>query len=140
MVRMDLVSVGVVHDGGSIVMVLRAAEMARLLVMEIGPLEGRAIAMESEGIRPPRPLTHDLLANAIAALGARLSQVVIKELKDSTYFADLILERDGHNIEVDARPSDAVALALRVGAPIYAAEALVAQAGIDESGDDPVVH
>lgn len=160
MIRLSIVSVGLVEDTGSVIVVLRAEESARLLVMEIGLLEGRSIAMEAEGIKAPRPLTHDLMHQFIQGLGARVADVRIRDFRDQTFFAAVVLERqDGSQTEFDARPSDAIALALRAGAPIYASDEVMAAAAIDEEdvedeeapaeepdeeededGEDPVVH
>ena len=133
MVRLDLVSVGFVQENGSVVMVLRAPEQQRLLIMDIGTFEGRAIHMAAEGIDAARPLTHDLLASIISALNARVNRVEIKALKDGVFFAHLLIHApNGDDLELDCRPSDAVALSLRVGAPIYVESAVLTEAGIDE--------
>lgn len=133
MIRLNVVSVGLVEDTGSVIIVLRAEESARLLVMEIGMLEGRSIAMEAEGVRAPRPLTHDLMHQFIQGLGATVGDVRIRDFRDGTFFATVVLLRqDGTSVEFDARPSDAIALALRAGAPIYAADEVMAVAAIDE--------
>ncbi len=133
MVRLDLVSVGFVQENGSVVMVLRAPEEQRLLIMDIGTFEGRAIHMAAEGIDAARPLTHDLLASVVAGLNARVNRVEIKELKDGVFFAHLLIHApNGDEVVIDCRPSDAVALALRVGAPIYVESAVLTEAGIDE--------
>jgi uncharacterized protein len=147
MVRLNLVSVGMVEDTGSVVLVLRAPDQARLLIMQVGLLEGRAIALEAEGVRAPRPLTHELALDVIERLGARIFQVQIREFKDQVFFANLVLEESGgRKLELDARPSDAIALALRAGAPIYATPQVMAEAGMaeesaeeltpDEDGED----
>ncbi len=132
MIRLDLASIGMVEETGSVILVLRAPEQARLLVMEIGILEGRAIALEAEGIRTPRPLTHELLHKVIERLGGNVTAVQIRDFRDKTFFANLVLERAGDQLELDARPSDAIALALRSGAPIFATEQVLATAGIEE--------
>lgn len=133
MIRLDLVSVGLVEDTGSVIIVLRGQDSARLLVMEVGLLEGRAIAMEAEGVKAPRPLTHDLIYQLIRGLGARVVDVRIKDFREHTFYAALVLEQnDGTQTEFDARPSDAVAIALRAGAPIFTTDEVMATAGIDE--------
>ncbi|HYF77540.1 MAG TPA: bifunctional nuclease family protein [Symbiobacteriaceae bacterium] len=133
MIRLNVVSVGLVEDTGSVIIVLRAEESARLLVMEIGMLEGRSIAMEAEGVRAPRPLTHDLMHQFIQGLGASVADVRIRDFREGTFFATVVLQRqDGTSVEFDARPSDAIALALRAGAPIYAADEVMAVAAVDE--------
>lgn len=133
MIRLSLVSVGMVEDTGSVILVMRAAERDQLLVMEVGLLEGRAIAMEAEGVRAPRPLTHDLLHQVIQQLGGNIAGVQILDFRDKTFFANLLLEQQGGmQLSVDARPSDAIALALRSGAPIFVTEQVMDAAGIDE--------
>lgn len=137
MIRLSLVSVGMVEETASVILVLRAPEQGRLLVMEVGPLEGRAIAMEAEGIKSPRPLTHELTHRVLEALNASLTQVVIHEFRDKTFFANLDLRTaDGGEVLIDARPSDAIALALRTGVPIFATPEVLETAGIDESLED----
>lgn len=133
MVRLSLVSVGMVEGTDSVILVLRAPDLARLLVMEVGLLEGRAIAMEAEGVKAPRPLTHELTFDVIAKLGAKVKEVTIREFRDSVFFADLVLESGDRRVEVDARPSDAVALAIRSGAPIFTTQQVISTAGIDEA-------
>jgi uncharacterized protein len=133
MIRLGLVSVGLIEESASVIVVLRAEALARLLVVEVGLLEGRAIAMEAEGVRAPRPLTHELLLETIHRLGASVEEVQIRDFKDQTFFAMLMLKQpDGGTLELDARPSDAISLALRSGAPIVATEAVLEKAGIDE--------
>lgn len=111
------------------------AEETRLLPIWIGPFESEAIALKLQGAEVPRPLTHDLLQSAIESLGATVSRVVISDLSDSTFFARIILQVDGREMEIDARPSDAIALAVRTESPIYAAEAVLDAAGITPSPD-----
>jgi bifunctional DNase/RNase len=133
MIRLSLVSVGMVEETAGVILVLRAPELERLLVMEVGLLEGRAVAMEAEGVKAPRPLTHDLLLQVIESLGASVAEVQIREFRDKTFFANLVLAQpDGTRLELDARPSDAIAVALRAGAPIFATEEVIASAGMEE--------
>lgn len=137
MIRLNLVSVGMVEETGSVILVLRAPEQARLLVMEVGLLEGRAIALEAEGVKAPRPLTHELTLSVMERLGARLHQVEIRDFRDKTFFANLILAGEGgRELAIDARPSDAIALALRAGAPIFATQQVISVAGIEEEAED----
>lgn len=140
MIRLSLVSVGMVEDTGSVIVVLRAPEMERLLVMEVGLLEGRAIALEAEGVKAPRPLTHELMHEVIERLGASVAEVRIREFRDKTFYANLVLSQaGGAHVELDARPSDALALALRAGAPIFVTPEVMTAAGIEEEeseGDD----
>ncbi len=118
------------------VLLLREANGDRYLPIWIGQSEAAAIALEQQGVEPPRPLTHDLIRDLIAALGHSLKEVRIVDLQEGTFYADLIFDR---NIKVSARPSDSVAIALRVGVPIYVEEAVLAQAGLlipDESDEE----
>jgi len=126
-----------VEETGSVLLVLKAEDVARLLVMEVGLLEGRAIALEAEGISAPRPLTHELTLEIIRQLGATISQVQIREFKDSVFFAYLVLDSTGGSkVEIDSRPSDAIALALRSGAPIYVDPLVLSVAGIEPPDDE----
>lgn len=101
----------------------------------IGPAEAHAIATRLEGVDVPRPLTHDLMKNVFDRIGVGLHKVVIGELRDSTYFARVVLLWDGEEVEIDSRPSDAIALALRFGQPIYVSRALLeSEAAFDLRG------
>jgi bifunctional DNase/RNase len=94
----------------------------------IGPSEASAIAMEISGVKFKRPLTHDLFKQALVDLGVKLESVYISELRDNTYYARIYLNQDGKRLELDARPSDSIALALRMKAPIHTTEELLASA------------
>src|SRR5262245_34242481 len=104
---------------GRHVVILKETARDRYLPIWIGPWEASAIAMKLQGLTPERPLTHDLFATTIDELGARLDRVVISDLADETFHARLVLERDGRTLDVDARPSDALALAVRAGTRIF---------------------
>ena len=116
------------------VVILKETGRERYLPIWIGPWEASAIAMRLQGLTPDRPLTHDLFASALEALECRVTRVVIADLADETFHARLYLEREGHVGEVDARPSDALALAVRVGAPIFAAPSVLDQAALGADG------
>lgn len=103
-------------------LLLRGKRDKRGITMYIGQFEAVGIALPLEGVEPPRPYTHDLILNLLKSLKATLTKVVISELKGSTYYATLYLQVNGHEIRMDSRPSDAVALALRARAPILATE------------------
>lgn len=136
MVRLELVSVGILQNASDVVLVLRAPHTGQLLIMAIGPFEGRAIAMGMEKVDVPRPMTHDLLLSTIQNLGARVQRVLIRDVQDSTFFATMYLEQqDGVVLEVDSRPSDAVACAVRAGAPIFADPVVMALAGVRPNDD-----
>ena len=125
------------------VVILKESEHDRYLPIWIGPWEASAIAMKLQGLTADRPLTHDLFATALENLGVRVDRVVISTLAEETYHARLHLERDGTIFEIDSRPSDALALAVRTGGRIFASEAVLEQAALggdatatgDESGD-----
>jgi len=116
------------------VVILKEAARDRYLPIWIGPWEASAIAMKLQGLTPERPLTHDLFMTTIEDLGARVDRVVISELADETFHARILLERDGKIVEVDARPSDALALAVRAGVRIFAAAAVLEQAALGGDG------
>ena len=101
------------------IVILRDADNQRALPIWVGPVEANAIALQIENVAPPRPMTHDLLKNLLTELGATLTRVVIADLRDSTYYAYLELRKDGELVFVDARPSDAIALSIRLKAPVF---------------------
>lgn len=117
------------------IIVLKEKEGSRLLPVVIGIAEVNAIKLKLSGIEPPRPLTHDLLLSMIVSLGARLKEIVIDKLENNTFYAKVVLSRNGagEEVRVDARPSDSVAIALRAGVPIFVAEEVLDQAGISDS-------
>jgi len=124
------------------VVILKETEQERYLPIWIGPWEASAIAMKLQGLTADRPLTHDLFAAALEALDARVDRVVISALAEETFHARLFLEQAGRAVEVDARPSDALALAVRAGGRIFALESVLEQAALgadgaaDEGGPD----
>ncbi|MBS1912636.1 MAG: bifunctional nuclease family protein [Bacteroidetes bacterium] len=122
------------QSSGAYALILQESGGSRRLSILIGAEMAQSIALEMEQIKPPRPVTHDLLKMVIEALGATLVEVTISELRDATFYATLTL--DATPAEVDARPSDAIALAIRFGAPIYVAEAVMREAGIMVQEDE----
>ena len=128
LVEMEVNRIRIDERRGEQVIVLKERGGNRLLPIIIGISEVTAIKMKISGIQPPRPLTHDLLRNAITQLGGKLQRIVVNKLEFNTFFAKLILQtRDGALEEVDARPSDSIALALRAEAPIFVAEDVLNQ-------------
>lgn len=109
-------------------LILKEQEGDRRLPIIIGAFEAQAIALEMEGVMPPRPMTHDLVKNLVDKFGAELNEVYINDLNDGTFYAKLIFESLG--IELDARPSDAVAIAIRCNAPIFVNETILDETGI----------
>lgn len=110
------------------IVILRDEAGQRTLPIWVGPVEANAIALQIENVAPPRPMTHDLLRQVLTDLGATVSRVIISDLQGGTFFAYLQLDRSGDLLYVDARPSDALALALRVKAPVFVETSVLDQA------------
>ncbi|MHB1685782.1 MAG: bifunctional nuclease family protein [Ignavibacteriaceae bacterium] len=126
--------------GGAYAILLKESGGNRRLPIIIGAFEAQAIALEIEGIKPPRPLTHDLLKQVIDNLGGTINEIVIDELRENTFYAKIILEVSGLTNEIDSRPSDAIALAVRTQSPIYVVESIMETAAFlpsDESEKEP---
>ncbi|MGE5848190.1 MAG: bifunctional nuclease domain-containing protein [Ignavibacteria bacterium] len=121
--------------GGAYAILLKEINGTRRLPIIIGAFEAQAIALEIEGIKPPRPLTHDLLKNVIDNLGSVVTEILIDELRENTFYAKIILEISGLTNEIDARPSDAIALSVRAQAPIYVSETVMETAAFIPSED-----
>jgi len=131
-VRVEIAGLHQTPSGtGAYALILREVNGTRNLPIIIGAFEAQAIAMELEGIKPPRPLTHDLTKNLIEALGATLVEIIIDELRDNTFYAKLILDISSMSQEIDARPSDAIALSVRFKCPIYASETVMREASFE---------
>jgi bifunctional DNase/RNase len=118
LVKMTVAGLALEPATGTPVVLLRDPSGEITVPIWIGQSEALAIASELEGVKPPRPMTHDLLRNVIQQMGFHVARIVVNDLKDNTFFAVVFLEKDGKEIEIDSRPSDAIALALRAGAPI----------------------
>lgn len=134
MIEVTVAQLGLDRTTNSPVVILREKDGTRVLPIWIGPAEASAIAMEMQGLRPPRPMTHDLLKSVIVGLGAVVQRIRISSLKEKTYFAEVWLARADHVFQVDARPSDSIALALRVQAPIFTEDTL-----LEDGPDDGAV-
>ena len=136
--RVDIIGLSTSpSSGGAYALVLGEVEGNRRLPIIIGAFEAQAIALELEKIQPPRPMTHDLLRDTFEELEVDVTEVVIDELREGTFFAKIRYRHNGDEHQLDSRPSDAVALAVRVDAPIYVAPMVLDEAGIvaeDESG------
>lgn len=124
--------------GGAYAILLKEIEGTRRLPIIIGAFEAQAIALEMEGIKPPRPLTHDLLKTMVDNLGANVVEIVVSELKENTFYAKIILEASGLTNEIDARPSDAIALAVRTYAPIFVNELVMNAAAFIPSDETDI--
>jgi bifunctional DNase/RNase len=135
LIEMSVESVRVHMLSTQHVVILKDVERERFLPIWIGPWEANAIAMKLQGITPERPLTHDLFAAVLEELGATIREVVIADLADETFHARIFLDAAGQLHEIDSRPSDALALAVRAGVPIYAAESVLERAGVEAERD-----
>jgi bifunctional DNase/RNase len=125
--RLDIVGVRVELPSKQPIVLLKEVGGERYLPIWIGAVEATAIAFAQEGITTARPMTHDLMRDVLRALQTDLTRVTITDLQDGVFFATLVF---GNGVEVSARPSDAIALAMRMGAPVYGVEAVLAEAGI----------
>lgn len=130
-VAMTVIGVRVELPSNTPIVLLREVDGSRYLPIWIGASEATAIATAMEGVEPPRPLTHDLMQLVIERLGATVDAVVVTEMRDSVFYADLVLSTDGGELSISARPSDSIALAVRVDAPVFADPAVLAEAGIE---------
>ena len=141
MVEMSIDSIRVSLMNYQRVVILKEKDSDRYLPIWIGPAEADAIAVKLQDISVPRPLTHDLLRTMIEVLGATVDSIVVSDLQNDTFFAKLILRSDSQLLEVDCRPSDALALAVRAKVPIYAEDIVLEKAGIllDKETGKPVI-
>ena len=130
MIQVQIVNTFLVNMGKEFVILLRGMEDERTLPISIGQLEAQSIALQLNEIDFPRPLTHDLMKQVLVELSGRVLRTEITALKDETFYALLILEIGDRTIEVDARPSDAIAMALRFSAPVFVDENVMDEAGI----------
>jgi len=117
-------------SGGAYALILNETTGKRRLPIIIGTFEAQAIALELEHIKPPRPMTHDLLRNIVQSFSTYVKQVFINELREGTFYAEIIYDFNGRDIHMDARPSDAIALAIRFNAPIFVSDDVLDEAGI----------
>ncbi|MFB3051024.1 MAG: bifunctional nuclease family protein [Acidimicrobiia bacterium] len=136
LIPMDVVGVRVELPSNQPIVLLREKDGSRYLPIWIGANEATAIAIALEGIQPPRPLTHDLMRSVIDAVGALAVRVVITEMRDSVFYADLALEVSGKEIQISSRPSDAIALAVRTGTPVFTISGVLEEAGVHFEEDD----
>jgi len=129
----QMVVYGVSFDmvGKQPIVLLKTAEGNKFLPIWIGHPEAAAILMKLQGASAPRPMTHDLLTQILDQLQARLVKIAVTELRDNTFYALITLAIDGTEVEIDSRPSDAIALAVRAGAPIFAADDVIEESGIE---------
>jgi bifunctional DNase/RNase len=141
MIEVALHSLGVEQETNQPVIILRDLEGARMLPIWIGTPEAHAIMVNFQDVAMPRPMTHDLLFNTIRALGFAVQRVEITDLRETTFYANIVLFDGTNTVELDARPSDSIALAVRAGCPIFVDDEVMDAAGRpveadDELGDD----
>lgn len=133
---LDVVGVRMEMPSNSPIVLLKETDGHRYLPIWVGAVEATAIAYAQQGVVPPRPLTHDLLRDVLGAVGAELTEVRISALREGVFYADLIF---GSGVQVSARPSDAIALALRTGTPIVGADEVLDEAGVELPDDEPAI-
>ncbi len=136
MVEMTIYGVSFDLVGKQPIVLLKTAEGSKFLPIWIGHPEAAAILMKLQGATAPRPLTHDLLVSILGELDAEVVRVTVTELRDNTFFASITLLHDGSEVEVDSRSSDAIAIAVRAQAPIFAADAVIEESAIEFEGDE----
>ncbi|MEE8558454.1 MAG: bifunctional nuclease family protein [Myxococcota bacterium] len=132
-VRMDL------RTSSPVLLLSEESGLRRKLPIWIGPYEAQSIALGMENVQTPRPNTHDLIQNIVDGLRGKIRRVTVTELRENTYYALVELELDGSRIEVDSRPSDAIAVAVRMGVPIFASEAVL-EAAARRAEDEPALE
>src|ERR671936_960729 len=134
----EMVIYGVSFDlvGKQPIVLLKTADGNKFLPIWIGHPEAAAILMKLQSQAPPRPMTHDLLTDMLEQLGAQVVRITVTELRENTFYAQITVAQDGTEIEVDSRPSDAIALAIRAEAPIFAADRVIEESAIEFEGED----
>jgi bifunctional DNase/RNase len=118
------------------IVLLKTADGNKFLPIWIGHPEATAILMKLQSQAPPRPMTHDLLSDMLEQLEAQIVRITVTELRENTFYAQITVQQDGREIEVDSRPSDAIALAIRAEAPIFAADRVIEESAIEFEGED----
>ncbi len=138
--EMTLYGVSFEPVGKQPIVLLKTADDDKFLPIWIGHAEAAAILMKLQGATPPRPMTHDLLSDVVAELQGEVVRVTVTELRENTFFARITIVQDGREVEIDSRPSDAIALAVRCDAQIFADDDVIEESGIDfqaEEGEQP---
>lgn len=144
LIEMEVTGLTVDPGNNTPIVVLKEKEGERILPIWIGVVEASAIAFELEKLKLNRPMTHDLFKNAVESLGGHVERIRVVELKENTYYATVVIEQGDRTIEIDSRPSDAIAIALRAAAPIWCAQDVIDQAQsvelvTAESADEPTL-
>jgi bifunctional DNase/RNase len=134
----EMVIYGVSFDlvGKQPIVLLKTADGNKFLPIWIGHPEAAAILMKLQGAATPRPMTHDLMADMLEQLDAEVMQITVTELRDNTFYASITVRQNGAEIEIDSRPSDAIAIAVRAEAPIFAAERVIEESAIEFEGEE----
>ena len=134
----EMVIYGVSFDlvGKQPIVLLKTADGNKFLPIWIGHPEAAAILMKLQGASTPRPLTHDLVTDMLGELGAQIVRITVTELKENTFYASITVQQNGSEIEIDSRPSDAIALAVRAEAPIFAADQVIEESAIEFEGEE----
>jgi bifunctional DNase/RNase len=136
MQEMNIYGVSFDLIGKQPIVLLKTAEGNKFLPIWIGHNEATAILVKLQSQESPRPMTHDLLSEMVEQLGASISRITVTELRENTFYAQITVVQDGQEIEVDSRPSDAIALAIRTEAPIFAADEVIAESAIEFEGEE----
>lgn len=136
MIELELVGVRVELPHNQPIVLLKERSGERFLPIWIGAVEATAIAFALQGVEAARPLTHDLMRDLLGSLNVSVDRIVVTELRERTFYAEIHMTADGENVVVSSRPSDAVALAVRTTSPIYADEVVLAEAGIEIEDDE----
>ncbi len=136
MIELELVGVRVELPHNQPIVLLKEREGERFLPIWIGAVEATSIAFALQGVVTARPMTHDLMRDLLSNLSVEVERIVVTELRDGTFYAEIRMTQDGDSIVVSSRPSDAIALAVRATVPIYAAEAVLDEAGIEIEDED----
>jgi len=134
----EMLIYGVSFDlvGKQPIVLLKTSDGNKFLPIWIGHPEAAAILMKLQSQSPPRPMTHDLLSDMLEQLGAQIVRITVTELRENTFYAQITLQQDGGEIEIDSRPSDAIALAIRAEAPIFAADRVIEESAIEFEGEE----
>jgi bifunctional DNase/RNase len=134
----EMVIYGVSFDlvGKQPIVLLKTADGNKFLPIWIGHPEAAAILMKLQNASTPRPMTHDLVTDILGQLDARVVRITVTELRENTFYASVTVQQDGQEIDIDSRPSDAIALAIRAEAPIFAADEVIEESGIEFEGDE----
>ena len=134
----EMVIYGVSFDlvGKQPIVLLKTAEGSKFLPIWIGHPEAAAILMRLQGASTPRPMTHDLVTEILAQLEAQVVRITVTELRENTFFAEITVQQNGSEIQIDSRPSDAIALALRADAPIFVADEVIEESAIEFEGEE----